>query len=405
MNQRQFLALFLCSLIPWWVGSGLLPLLPIYAARLGASPAVVGNYLSFVFLALAIGTMLGGWLSGKVQNLRGLLMGLGIASVPATLIMGQVSTIGQLVILNATLWFGMGVTLAVVTIVAGASAEQGKHGRVFGLLAATSSLGGVLGGSTGFIADSWGYAWLFALVSCAWCVQIAAAAALVNPPHRTNAPQNVKPDPPQEGATPRGTTFLLLLVAALLFSTGGFAGTLGRSLAMEAQGFDNSTITLLAALGAMIGLVVTPLLGGLSDRVGRRWLLCLVYVTGALALVMMAYSRTSLDFLVVAALTALSGAERAISSALVSDLLPLHARSRGLSLLDSVKWLGGVVGLAGTGYVIQQLGLSHALLVSALLPASAIALLLVLRLQPRPALQLPAAHSASILPEAEAIRP
>jgi MFS family permease len=161
---------------------------------------------------------------------------------------------------------------------------------------------------------------------------------------------------------------------------------------MEAQGFASSTITLLAALGAGIGLVVNPLLGGLSDRVGRSWLLCIVYLTGALALVMMAYSHTSLDFTVVAVLTALSGAERAISSALVSDLLPVHARSRGLALFDSVKWLGGVVGLAGTGYVIQLLGLSQALLVSALLPAAAITLLLVLRLQRRTAVQRPAAH-------------
>jgi MFS family permease len=106
----------------------------------------------------------------------------------------------------------------------------------------------------------------------------------------------------------------------------------------------------------------------------------------------MAYSHTSFDFIVVAVLTALSGAERAISSALVSDLLPVHTRSRGLPLFDSVKWLGAVVGLAGTGYVIQLLGLAQALLVSALLPAAAITLLLVLRVERRAAVQLPAAH-------------
>ena len=42
MEKRQLFILFFCSLIIWIVGNGLLPLLPVYAVRLGASSTQAG---------------------------------------------------------------------------------------------------------------------------------------------------------------------------------------------------------------------------------------------------------------------------------------------------------------------------------------------------------------------------
>jgi len=61
---------------------------------------------------------------------------------------------------------------------------------------------------------------------------------------------------------------------------------------------------------------------------------------------------------------------------LASDLLPRHSLSRGLSLFDSAKWFGGVVGLSATGYVIDHMGLAQALFLGALLPLLSVLLLL-----------------------------
>ena len=41
MSRKQLFALFLCSLVIWTTGSGLIPLLPVYATQMGAAPAVV----------------------------------------------------------------------------------------------------------------------------------------------------------------------------------------------------------------------------------------------------------------------------------------------------------------------------------------------------------------------------
>ena len=74
MSKKQLALLFICSLVPWTIGNGILPLLPIYAIQLGANPAAAGYYLSFAFLSLAAGTSFAGWLSDKLQRRKLLII-------------------------------------------------------------------------------------------------------------------------------------------------------------------------------------------------------------------------------------------------------------------------------------------------------------------------------------------
>lgn len=384
MNRRQLVSLFLCSLIPWWVGSGLMPLLPLYAARLGAPAVVVGNYLAFIFFALAIGTVGGGRLAATwPQRRRELLMIMGLIGAPATWLMGQVTVIWHLILLNAIVWFVGGITLTVVAIIAGERTHQHERGRIFGLLAMTTALGGVLGGPTGLIVDRWGYAALFTMAAGVWLLQMGAAAFLQNDQKvvAEKASQRARPSPTGGPPAQLSSAFYLLLLAALFYAIGSFVGNLGRTLVMDAHGFPATAITLTIALGSAVSMVVNPLLGRLSDRVNRWYLLCLIYAIGVLAVVIMTLTTSLAGFALVGVLIAVSGAERAVSSALVSDLLPSTALSRGLSLFDAVKWLGGVVGFASTGFAVQSLGLSLALLASLALPVTAIVLLLALQWQ------------------------
>ena len=62
LKNKQVANLFLCSFIILFVGMGLSPLLPIYAAQFGATPTVAGFYLAVVYIANAIGSMLTSWL-------------------------------------------------------------------------------------------------------------------------------------------------------------------------------------------------------------------------------------------------------------------------------------------------------------------------------------------------------
>jgi predicted MFS family arabinose efflux permease len=106
LTKRQFSALFLCSLVVWTLGSGLLPLLPVYAAQMGAEPLVAGAYLSCSYLALATGTVVAGYLSDRLQRRKALLIAAGLASIPAIWLMGRAPTVWHLTVLTATTWAG-----------------------------------------------------------------------------------------------------------------------------------------------------------------------------------------------------------------------------------------------------------------------------------------------------------
>ena len=83
MRKQQLLALFLCSPVPWTIGSGMMPLLPVYAADLGASPAVAGCQL-----ALTAGTLSAGCLSDRLQRRAELIVAGGLVNIPILWLMG-----------------------------------------------------------------------------------------------------------------------------------------------------------------------------------------------------------------------------------------------------------------------------------------------------------------------------
>ena len=88
MSRKQLLVLFVLSTLIWTF-NGVLPLLPVYAALLGAKPAAIGNYLSLSYLALVIGTVFAGWLSDKLQRRKVWLVIGSTIGIPGVWLMGM----------------------------------------------------------------------------------------------------------------------------------------------------------------------------------------------------------------------------------------------------------------------------------------------------------------------------
>ena len=105
MNKKQMIALFVVSFVPWTVGNGLVPLLPVYAIELGADPAVAGYYLAFSYFALAVGTIAAGWISDRFQHRKLPLIVAGVLGIPVAWLIGRVDNIWGLSVLTALLWF------------------------------------------------------------------------------------------------------------------------------------------------------------------------------------------------------------------------------------------------------------------------------------------------------------
>ena len=122
-----------------------------------------------------------------------------------------------------------------------------------------------------------------------------------------------------------------------------------------------------------------PLIGRLSDRVGRKRLMLLGYVLRAVGFLALSAATSLWHFWVTGALLAIPAAARAVGNALATDLLPRESLGAGMSLLSAVVWIAGIAGFAATGQAIQHLGSKATLIATASLTVIGLLLLIPIR--------------------------
>lgn len=379
MSRKLLIVLFLCSLIPWILGNGLLPLLPIYASQLGAGPGLVGAYLAISYLALVLGSLGAGWISNRLQRRKLVLIVAGALSIPAVWLMGQVSNAWELTILTVLVWFLGGLTLTLVSILTGLFAPPDERGRIFGTLALTGGLGALIGGlSIGAVVDRWGYPTLFAVLAVLMAFGPLLAVLLEDKPG-TLPERSIQK---RTGADSLGDVFYLAIMATIIAGIALFVGRLGTSLAMHGLNLPRAAITGTAAIGGLIALPLTPLVGWLSDRYNRKLLLMLCYLACAAGLAMLAVSTRLWQFWIASSLLSIHAyAGNGIGSALIADLVPSASLDTGLSIFSSANFAGGIVGFAFAGLAIQQFGLNTTFNGSMIVGLAAIGVLALVRHQ------------------------
>ncbi|MEP7290926.1 MAG: MFS transporter [Chloroflexota bacterium] len=373
MAKKQLATLFICSLVTWVIFQALITLLPVYAVRLGADPALIGNYLAFSFAALTAGTVISGWLSNKFQRRKAVLMAAAVLNIPATWLLAQTTTFWQLTALTALILFLAGIGLGTITILAGLFAGESERGKIFGILAINLSLGALIAGViSGPIVERWSYATLFMGAALCWVIQLFAALFL-----RDKAFVAPKPEVKAIAGTKAtlGGAFYLLLFATFIAFACGFIATLGRPLQMDQLGFSPGAISGVVAIGGAISLPFPLLLGWLSDRIDRYRLVALCFLIGAVGLIAMAMSSSLWHFGIATILLSGVGVSIGISQALVIDLVPGEALAVALSRYGSAPTIGAVIGFPLIGYAIKAFGMNPTLIAGAVLTLIAIPLL------------------------------
>ncbi len=377
MSKKQLLALLGCNLIGWAVGNGLLPLLPAYATQLGADAVWTGYFLSFNQFTLAVGCVVSGWLSDRLQRRKALLLVTGVLAVPTTWLMGQTTNIWHLATLGAILWFLLGVGVTVLSVLTGLFAEETKRGKVFGILGITSALGSSIGSSmTGLIADRWGYPSLFAVAALALTLLPLIGSFLEDRVVARDQDRRTSISGKRHGL---GTAFYLLLLVVLIGGIAGFVGLMGRSLAMTELGFTAAAISTAFAIALAVSLPLRPLFGWLSDRVGRKRLMAVSYAAGAVGLLGLAVSESLWHFWVSSAIIGIAYGAQTVGAALVTDLLPLESLGVGMSLYGATGFAAGILGFAGTGHAFHSLGMVPTFILAACLQLTTILLLIPIR--------------------------
>jgi DHA1 family multidrug resistance protein-like MFS transporter len=151
-------------------------------------------------------------------------------------------------------------------------------------------------------------------------------------------------------------SFVLLVTANLMGWTGAYSTLMVRSVHMNSLGFSLAAITSVIAVNGAVSLPLPPIVGRLSDRLGRKRLLTLGYLAGAAGRAVLAWAASLWHFWAAAAMGAVAGASSSVGQAMATDLVPPESLGWGMSLFHSSMWVGAIVGFTATGYAVEVLG-------------------------------------------------
>lgn len=363
------------------VGFGIvIPLLPLYAERFGASPVAVTWLVAIYSLLQFAVAPWWGQLSDRVGRRPVLLVGL-FGSAASYLLFGLAGSLAMLFVARA-LAGAMGATIGVAqAYVADVTPPEGRA-RGMGMIGAAFGLGFILGPAIGGVLSQFGTAVPFLG---------AGALALVNgvlavrwlPESR---PPGAAPPAAQLGLAARLRALAGLgrgrgaaLYLAFFLLTFAFAA-LEATFSLWADRRWQLTPAGVAYLFAYLGVVITVVQGGmvgpLARRLGERRLAAL----GALALAvgMAALPLAGTVPLLALALAVLAFGQGTVIPALaamISHAAPADQQGRLLSLSQSLSALGRVLGPVWGGVAFAGLGIGAPFSTGALVVAAALAVL------------------------------
>jgi MFS family permease len=263
----------------------------------------------------------------------------------------------QVVILTAITWFCGGVGLALVSVFTALYAKGDSRGKSFSLTWLAFPLAAVIGGLTVGQLVTWqGYPLMFAGLGVVWAGwPVVGLLGLEYKP--VSAPSAEVTD----GVPLRfGGTFYLVLWGVLLSATATYLSRLGMSLSMQALNFSPGAVASTATVGGLITIPVTLLIGTLSDRLGRKGFLMLGYVLAAGGALTLSAATQLWHFWLASVLLFVA---MCVNGSVV--LLAPTALSRGLPWLNTMSRVGGMVGFASAGYLMDTLGATPLYLIAA----------------------------------------
>jgi MFS family permease len=374
LKSKAVAFLFFTNFVIFFIGTGLYPILPLYASQFGATRTLVGIYFALMYASISAGTVLAGWLVARLTH-KVAFIGAGVLGVPALVLLGQATALWQVILLTAIVWFSGGVGTALVSVFIGLYADDKSRGKSFGMMYLASPLASVIGGIIVGQLVAWrGYPLMFAVLAAIWSGWPLLGMVVVKDKPASAAARSAAVSREEQ---PRfGRAFYMVLLAVLLSTTTVYISRLSISLSMQTLNFSASAIASTATAGGLISIPLTFLMGTLSDRLGRKGFLVVGYLLAAAGSLSLGVAGQLWHFWLATILLLLTrSVNGSVAAALAIDLLGRERIGRGLPWLNAMNWLAGILGSAGAGLLMDSLGPTPVYLIAAALPVVAAALL------------------------------
>ncbi|MDA8429480.1 MAG: MFS transporter [Geobacteraceae bacterium] len=355
-DLTPFLLLCLIGFAAFFSSYLRIPVMPLFAASLGAGPAQVGTINGAFMLTAGVLSIPAGLLADRTGRKLPIIAGV-TATAASSLLVTLCHQPGQMV--AAYILFGAGLAAfapGMLSLVADVMPSD-RLGQAYGWYTTAIYIAMTLGpASGGYLAKAVGLRQVF-LVSGGLLLAVTLLALLLlpqGPPrHRTNLQLALA-----------GMIDLLRnrsLLACLLATAGsciGF-GVFLTFLPLYAtlHGYDPGQAGLVFAAQAVTNVVGRVPIGALADRLDRRWLVAVGLICLAVALITLGQVVQLAQLMGCAVVMGVGMALTFTAiGALIAELIPAVQRGLAMGMYNSCIYLGMMCGATVMGIALKQIG-------------------------------------------------
>jgi MFS family permease len=355
-NFTPFILLCLIGFIAFFSSYLRMPVMPLYATSLGASPAQVGSINGAFMLTAGLLSIPAGLLADRTGRKLPILAGVIAVALSALLIpfCRQPSQMALVYIL-----FGGGLAAfapGMLSLVADAM-PAGMLGQAYGWYTTAIYVAMTLGpASGGYLAKHLGLREVFFVSGClSLAVALLAQQLLPEcaPRHKTEFHATLA-----ASAELLHNRWLCACLVATLGSCIGFGIFLTfLPLYATSRGLDPAQVGLVFAAQALTNVICRVPIGRIADRIDRRWIvtsgLC------SLALALTALGQTAqLSRLILSAVLLGTGMALTYTAigAIIAEQVPARQRGLAMGMYNSCIYLGMMAGSTTMGIALKNIG-------------------------------------------------
>ena len=368
MRSSPLVPIFLIVVVDVLGLTIMLPLLPFYAERLGASPTVVGGLIA----TYALCQLLAGPMLGRISDRVGRR---------PVLLVSQVGTfIGLLILAYApTLWLVFlsraidGLTAGNLSIAQAYIADVTKpeeRARSFGIIGIAFGIGFLVGPAISGFLSQFGYAWPVLAAAGLSFLSITATYLLLpaGPPPSVASSGSGGPGGKRLSVLEwsRYSEFfrdpvlapLLWKFFAFLFSfslfIAGFALFAERRYTWHGRPFGPKEVGYIFAYNGLIGGILQGMIGRLVKRFGETRLLAIGYVVSAISYALIAFAFTIPELLIAISIGVLGGVIRPVVTSLITQAADRREQGVVLGLTQSLASVAQITAPLMAGALIEH---------------------------------------------------